>query len=409
VTGPVSVRIEGDEATALTHVRAAKAFLGRIQELRAKNGVSTFAGQYPVDENTYIYALTSGPINIVQIVTAPAAVPLLANPAIEGTEYPFLGGVVFNGIIKKGVLPNTGVESKFLSTFAPTARTQTDMKLAEGKQNIALLATFPYITDLQRSARPEPYSQYTMLKPTMFSGSMKFVVQLVMSYGKQKITMTTKDATPAYISRVASKGFEVMYDYRFSRTHGIVFGSDGTPWLTEISLTNGVIIMPLPRFSYTMPKKDKNGNITWPYYTQMEKQERTEIIAFLDLFGGLATGESFPTDISGGIAKGTIVQLLKPEDLQKFYDCTAYSSAMGWAFDRNGTQAHNTAYRFDEDSGVFLGLHYRIKLTIGEYKPENLKAKPTPKPIAAISATTLHAGTAALASTIEQAAAAVSA
>ena len=402
----VSVRTEGDQNAALQYVRAAKAFLERTKQLRDLRGTSTVARTYRADANTYIYALTSGTVDIVMISTAPRVFAPVGGASISGSMYPFLGGVSFDGLIKQGLAPNSGTMTKLLSTFAPTARTQEDLKLSAGAQNTPLLPVEPYYDDLKSKAEAPvyPYSQYTMLKPTMYTGAMKFVVQLVMSYGKQRIKMGPKDASAGHISRVSAVGHQVLFDFHFSRTHGIAFGSDGTPWLVEISVTNGVLITPLPRFEYTMPKRSSNGTLTWPYRAIAEASGRTEVVAFLNLFGGMATGEAFPSDIDGAIAKGTVLRLMKPEDLNDFYRCSGYSSAMGWAFpgplrlgtttwaSDGNTTVHNTGYYLDEaESGVYIGYHYSIKLNIGAYLPERLKYQ-NPLPIVDASATLQREG-----------------
>lgn len=378
-----SIRLEGDPSTAQLHVRAAKALLGRVVERREGLGVQTLSGAYRVDESTYIYVLSTGTINIAQVVSTPPAAAPLPYAELEGTDMPVLGGVVYTGLIKQGVEPNTGQRVDLLDTFAPTERTQLDLKLQPGKQRMQLFAVDPYHEDL-RAKNPSffnpdsafVYSQYTMLKPTMFTGAMKFAVQAVMSYGKQKIKISTKDASPSYMAQVASQGYRVRYDYHFACTHGIVFGTDGEPWLVEISVKNGVLITPLPRFSWSKKRKTKDGGFIWPYRDKCVAQGRTEIVALLDLFGGLPTGEAFPADIAAAVAEGSVLRLIEPENekFKLFYKCAGYSSALGWAFPDpraqldEVTHVHNTGYFLDEEnSGAYIGVHYRVAIRIGEY------------------------------------------
>lgn len=375
----LSVRLEGDKDAALSYVRNAKVFFERIHAVREKMGVNTFAGQMRVDDSTYIYALTSGPVSTVQIVTTPAVRP--APPiALPGTMYPYLGGAVFNGYLQQTVMPNTGLTQKVLATFAPTVRTQQDLKLAAGKQLMSLLNVAPHFDDLKNQKAPPEYSQYTRLKPTMYTGAMKWVVQSVMSYGRMAIKMTSGvDGSAGYINAVKKDGFRVMYDYTFSRTHGIVFGSDGEPWLVEISISRGVIAMPLPRLSYTKRKATSQNAWAWKFRDKAESEGRDEVVAFLDKFKGLPTGESFAfTDIAAGIKDGSILQLLKPEDLKDFYKCASYSSVLGWAFNAKGTEAHNTGYYWgtDPDPEIAYGVHYCIRFSIDEIKTKRKEGEP---------------------------------
>lgn len=365
----LSVRLEGDKDAAVGYIRNAKVFFERIHSVREKMGVNTFAGQMRVDDYTYIYALTSGPVSTVQIVTTPKPQPA-APIAIPGTKYPWLGGVVFNGYLQSVIDPNTGTTKKVLATFAPTARTQTDLKLAAGKQLTPLLNVTPHFFDLKNNKGATEFSQYTKLKPTSYTGAMKWVVQAVMSYGRMAISMASGvDGTAGYIRDVKKNGFQVLYDYGFSRTHGIAFGSDGEPWLVEISITRGVIAMPLPRLSYTKQKATAQNAWAWLFYEKAQREGREEVLAFLDKFKGMPTGEAFfYMDIAEGIKEGSILQLLKPEDLADFYKCSSYSSAMGWAFNVSGTEAHNTAYYWDVPPRpeIAYGVHYRILFHFGD-------------------------------------------
>lgn len=373
--GTPQLRLEGD--VSAEQIRAGKVFLERIQSVRNAAGVSTFAGQTSLGNGAYVYALTSGPIHVIQIVAPPVLREELI--AIDGTEFPFLGGVVFGGYIKDALLPNSGLPAKVTSTFAPTVVTQRNYKLSEGKQNTQLLNVLPFFDDLKKKNEGGfEFSQYTMLKPTMFTGAMKFVVQCLMSFGRQKIKMTQADASKAHITYVANNGYRVKYDYRFAATHGIVFGADGVPWLTEISVTNGVIMMPLPRFSWSK---------TASYYQRVEaKGEHPEILAFLDLFGGLPTGELFPADLATAIKNGEVLQPIKPDDpkLVEFYACSAFSSVLGWAFNVSGTEARNTGYYLHPEHQVFFSAHYKVALAVGAIN-KDYKALKQPIAVATVS------------------------
>ena len=71
----------------------------------------------------------------------------------------------------------------------------------------------------------------------------------------------------------------------------------------------------------------------------------------LEELGCLPTGEAFPAGdgVANLIASGDILQLLLPSDMSEFYACSPYSSAMGWALNSKGTEAHNTAYKYGDD------------------------------------------------------------
>ena len=94
------------------------------------------------------------------------------------------------------------------------------------------------------------------------------------------------------------------------------------------------------------------------------------MITALDELGCLPTGEAFPNtaaQVNELIERGEILRLLEPSELSEFYCCSAYSSAMGWAFNERGNEAHNTAYYFGED-GFQRGVWYQVNINIGAIK-----------------------------------------
>jgi hypothetical protein len=87
----------------------------------------------------------------------------------------------------------------------------------------------------------------------------------------------------------------------------------------------------------------------------------------VDEFGGFPTGEPFPSTAALWDAyerAGRIIELVPPSGVSEFYSHLHYSSAMGWAFNERGDEAHNTGYRYGDD-GVQVGVHYAVALQIG--------------------------------------------
>jgi len=209
------------------------------------------------------------------------------------------------------------------------------------------------------------FSQYSLLRPSMYSGTMTIVVQLVMGLGRiGKAALRDKDKTDEpvtqYMREVETSGVQVRYDYKFSRTHGITVGDDGKLWLIEVSITNGVRAMLLPVFPHLTGAA---------VAAEFKTAGNASMAAAIEALGCLPTGESFPTgqNLANQIALGNILQLLPASALAEFYQSSGYSSILGWAFNASGREASNTGYYYGDD-GIQRGVWYRINLHIGAVK-----------------------------------------
>ena len=388
--GAPSIRLEGDEDRALALVPQAKALLYKVQNFKRNAGVDTFSMTRRVDDDSTIYVLSALAQNIVHISVAPHA-PEVLNPETEvheGTLFPdFYSGVVFRGHLEERVRTNpdgTTVRYSVCSSFAPTPTCNRLFdELTGGRQDVARLAVRPWVAydELNnRSPSGVPvFSQYTRLRSSMYSGTMKKVAQIAMGLGripKQKLRdPKVKKPDTKYIKDVDSDGVQIRYDWRYMRTHGITRGADGTLWLVEISAARGVIARPLPVF----PNSTTEG-----FRRRAEARGDTAMTTALDELGCLPTGEAFPNtsaQVEELIERGDILRLLAPSDLSDFYRCSPYSSAMGWAFNERGSEAHNTGYYFGED-GFQRGVWYQINLQFGPLR-ENRRPK---EPVATGSA-----------------------
>lgn len=374
--GVPSIRLEGDKSRALALVPDAKALLYRVQSFLKTAEVSTFSASQSVGRDGYIYVLSSSGQNIIHIAVDVVGVdqvePDTPSPT-EGTTFPsFYSGLVFNGHLEQ----RTGAAGPYTvcSGFSPTPTcVAIHSELSMGRQASKRLAVRPYFDDLQNPGAGPQYSQYTKLRASMYSGTMAPVVQVILGLGRIRDSALLDPLRPAdsrnYRRTVKSRGVEVQYDYKFHRTHGITRGADGRLWLIEISQARGVLAMLLPLF----PKSTTDG-----FRARAVARGDTSMETALDELGGLPTGEGFPTSaelVAQRIAAGTLLQLLEPDDLQPFYDNQPYSVNMGWAFNRAGTEAHNTGFRFGDDS-VQRGVWYQININIGEVQTPRIPDTP---------------------------------
>lgn len=220
------------------------------------------------------------------------------------------------------------------------------------------------------------HSQYAQQRPTWYSGAMAEVMQIVGGYGRQDLPALPEDTIerarlsvpetrmrrmreelgevrlPGYTGLPPATG-QFQYDYKFNNTHGVGFDNKGKPWLLRVS-NAGVYAMPLPLIPVT----------TTPAFREyMEDKGDDEILAIIDRFGGMPSGESFPVLSEAFQAWRRAGVIIKVCDVADFYQHAMYSSACGWSFNTRGSEGFNTCYDYDED-GVGYGLAYKMRLSL---------------------------------------------
>jgi len=369
--------IEGDYEAGIRYLGDAYEVLQRLQDRLRLGGIQTGGDWEPLDGGAWLYARVAMGINAVRIVV-PAGEHLARRRTMERTGPPdFVSGVVVDGTIETIQTENGPLDQ--LRSFWPTPSTVRKFGLPEGLQSSVRLAVPENPLISVSPAEDGPHSQYAGIRPSMYSGAMKAVVQLLLGYGKPgesiyqqdiwQIEMPERSATgtPGVVTELAvdlvpsvrlEPQWQVGYDFRAYRTHGISFDVQGRPWLIEISSMNGVIGMPLPLFDETQSEA---------FRARIEDAQDDEALAALDLLGGFPTGATFPASSEGLkalLSSGYAVQMLDAETLLRYYSLTPYSSGMGWAFNLRGTEAHNTGFGWGEDHWQF-GEHYALSLAIG--------------------------------------------
>lgn len=372
------ITVTGDPQRGQAYLPLALALLRRTQERRALGQLAQLSAQQRFDDGAYAYVNLAGGINAVHIVVGPGEETLLEEVATPVAVPDFLSGAVQNGYIEDVPADPPRAAYKTLANFHPTLSCSQRFKLDFATQRIRRLAVEPAdalagsLANPHENA-PQVYSQYTRLKPTMYSGTMRSLVQVLMGFGRSTVrdgkSVSVYDLpakkgraarvqpVTAYGAKVLKSGLQITYDWRFTRTHGVTYAEDGRAWLVEIGIANGVYAMPLPLHPDTT---------TAAFRLRMEKAGDAEALAVLDLFGGFPTGESVPPsdELPAWIRAGRVVQMATHDDIAPFYANNAYSQEMGWAFNQRGDEAHNTAWRYGDDD-VQRGVHYEIPLSIG--------------------------------------------
>lgn len=223
------------------------------------------------------------------------------------------------------------------------------------------------------------HSQYAKQRATWYSGAMAEVIQVVGGYGRQdfdalpakpeeRAVISLPDDVaadilkeigdeilPAYYGNPPTDG-KYLYDYKFSSTHLVAIGGDGTPWLVHIS-PRGVYVMPLPLIPATT---------TAAFRSYMERVSDEEVIKILDRFGGLPSGEGFPIHPAAFSAWERAGVIIRISDTSEFYSHSAYATTIGWSANRDGTEIANTCYDYDDTTGYGIGFLFQLNLGIGE-------------------------------------------
>lgn len=216
-------------------------------------------------------------------------------------------------------------------------------------------------------------TQYVQQRPTWYSGAMAEVVQIAGGYGRQDfnnlpdlaVEKVRIEIPEKYMERISQEinGIRLpaysgippldgafQFDYKFNRTHGICFDNNNAPWLIQVS-PSGVHAMPLPIIPATA---------TAAFREYMHEVGDDEILAILDRFGAMPSGEGFPTgrDFEAWRRAGVIIKVCDAAD---FYSHQSYSPACGWSFNLYGTEGFNTCYSYN-DEGIAVGKAFKIQL-----------------------------------------------
>lgn len=225
---------------------------------------------------------------------------------------------------------------------------------------------------------------YYKLRPTWYSGAMAEVMQITGGYGRQVLGELPQDnpleiarmivpepyrsmireeindvRLPAYTGLPNAQG-QVLYDYKFATTNAVGFDDLNKPWLLEVNIA-GVFAMPLP----LIPATTTTGFKLW-----VEQTGDDELKAILDRFGGMPSGESFPTgnDFGAWFRAGVVIKVC---DVADFYDNMPHASTCGWSFNLKGNEAINTCHKFNAQ-GLCVGSTYKLRLQLKHAENQGL-------------------------------------
>lgn len=240
------------------------------------------------------------------------------SPIVIGfVDHPKECAFVLSGVTKGGsivTLPGPPALA-VLRAYKPTVNAwQYPLRSDPGKS--------PY-TFSDEPALAKAGNQYAQIFPSMYSGQMARVVQILLG-----------------------RGVVVNYASTWASCHGVLTGSDGKPRLVEISALNGVMVMRLP-------------------VTAASASSPVDAVAHAVAdFGGVPTGAAMPSGaaLTAALANGTVVRLLTAAEMSEVFNKTPYTASMGWSFNAAGSEAHNTCWYTNEDSHV-MGCHFKLSLS----------------------------------------------
>ena len=272
--------------------------IGMVNRLRE---VDSFGSKQAVGDNWWID---------VKINNGHAMIVIWEDGEVDADPpcLPYQSGMAALGVSVFRYDPDTGNKIPGSYAFQPSAAYASRRKLPMGWQvgaraaggNSLSLPPFEVSNQVATQVLPpwrlDGWNQTSYLKPGMFSGYMRYVVQVLLGMDAQ-----------------------VRYDYRFIRTHGIfriMKGKRQADWLIEISQKNGVMAMRMPACYSAIPKENHLGYVP--------------------------KGDSFPTNdtkLAEAIKSGKVKVLMPASALEQVYSKTAFSPVYGWAFDYTGGQA----------------------------------------------------------------------
>lgn len=361
-----NIRLFGNRQAGLNYIRPARQMLDKLRATIDAGGIESGGAHGPLADGVYCYVRIGMGVSTIGLVIDHDVQTEEAVGVDREMVPDFLSGVAYTGEFARDKLNN----------FRPTQECATLFGLDPVRQSIKRLGveihpSFPDLGDENRRL-----TQYAKLRPTMYSGTMRKLVQLLMGYGflpdrsrHEKSIYGDRfvrksdlkfDPPPTDFERALKRnGLQIQYDYRFARTHGMTRGADGKWWIVEIMNGRGI---------HAMPIELHKGSMTDQFRGKLEVMGDAAGLAVVDFFGGFPTGAPFPSsteELEAKVRAGMILKGAPAADLNRFYDLQYYSTASGWAFSESGKEAVNTGWKYGDDD-VQVGEYHVVTMTIGE-------------------------------------------
>jgi len=238
------------------------------------------------------------------------------------------------------------------------------------------------VPENERIVPPEdsllPAAQYRRVYPTNYTGAMAALVQVLLGVGRpiqpdqedywvQDSGAEFLEAPEAARSQFfnAQGYLQVDYDWRWGRTHGVIWGQDGLAYLVQLG-NDGIAVTRLhtDAFSRT-PEAYQRYLDVYPWMAQHTIYP--EGPTFLEAFGGFPSGLGMPSGaVRDRLARAGLVYY-NAGALSEFYEGNAFSTDWGWAFADQQPTAINTCWKMVE--GRKYGYAYKVALNVSAAAP----------------------------------------
>ena len=380
----MKISYEGDPIICQKLVPQAEQLLTRTKNKGQAQATQPLA--YP-NTIAYVYVNTQEGIESIHIV---------AYQRSQGTQVRipgFLSGMVTSG----GNLTQPGNGVPELVFYASTKNSFVEWNFPRRTFASPQLAVQIYMgledTMLDGQVPGILNSQYTLGKPSQYTGLMCKVVQFIGGYGIPQAQPVFTQAVQQIIQTLKGQGVDVSnylrpsmvfsksnlgmgvqchFDWRYSCTHGIytetLLSGQKVYWIIEISQTNGIRAMPLQLEPLTtLPEfltylQGLAINTTAGTAKADWAQDALEVVT---LFGGYPTNISF--DTTDPIYKSQIQVLVAPTDAT-FLDYATNSEGLspdiGWAFNDAGSKANVVGIHWTVDMAWAMAKHFAVTISI---------------------------------------------
>lgn len=351
----VSLRVEGELADAQPLFPVSRTILNRALAMQA-TGVPVVRLFVPLPGVGLVSAFISGDIKHLYVEPTKRVPPAKPEPENEPGMAPvqetfvpsMLSGVVkrnggtFDGPAVVEILHSPNPSTFELREFNPSGTSVDVYGLDIGWQDSEKLG----VTNAGTIGETGPaISAYP--KPSMFSGAMKRFYQALLGLGLVRDVAQEEYISGAMPTTDPDVIVFPQFAWRWDRTHGICF-QGGTVWLIEINKDEGVLAMPVPLFAETMSPSFS------AWLQAIGDTEGGDVVAE---FGGIPTGEAFPTGttLTDALAAGKVVRIMDAATLEPAYhdadltlDKQALADDIGWAFSESGTTAALTTFYYKD-------------------------------------------------------------
>ncbi len=370
-------------------------------------GLAVQGGELSEEDSSAVDALARRLTNIKQLGNMDSLRMVRALPDGGYAVAQDMGGVfkviTFKpGDVPPSAVPSDGLAKAFLPMLFSGVVIRDKLRDGEGVGLLLTKSTCLRIAGYSSEAQPSPtqylqrfrigyhpmvqefepsqpgalaHTQYTLQRPTWYSGSMALMLQVLAGYGRQDLAdlpdspverarmqlpeRVRRDVErelinvrlPGY-SGLPPKDGRMGFDYKFNSTHGCAFDTEGKPWLLRVS-SRGVYAMPLPIIPATA---------TQAFHEFVAEKQDDELLAVLARFGAMPSGEGFPSSESAFEAWRRAGVIIRICDTADFYSHLAYNASCGWSFSESGREGVNTCYDYDEAEGLAYGLTYMLRL-----------------------------------------------